>query len=364
MNKNYFRSLNNESIWMDDNSVTSCHNCKDNFSLFNRRHHCRLCGKIFCGVCSKSRIFTNINDELIKIDDYLEECLNENKKLCIKKKLCFQCKKILDNINEIAKYIKILELLDLDIKVKYNLLLVSKNWNKAVLYYLYNFKKLHYLTIYDDVNKVKKLININENYLNGHNKLVSLYIILNGNDWIESEIKDKMKRLENRNIKCCSLLCKENCTKSLSNYNIIYILFYIKNKALKKYLLGKLRIKDIKVYLPLFIKLLENDNVSDYSITDYLIMKCNSIEIYIELFLQLFILIKNQNCLVYKNILQRIKDKLKNSDSKKYDIVINSIKFINKLSNLSINLLDNKIIEINNYIKENDIYIYHLVKKR
>ena len=118
------------------------------------------------------------------------------------------------------------------------------------------------------------------------------------------------------------------------------------------------------MYLPLFIKLLENDNVSDYSITDYLIMKCNSIEIYIELFLQLFILIKNQNCLVYKNILQRIKDKLKNSDSKKYDIVINSIKFINKLSNLSINLLDNKIIEINNYIKENDIYIYHLVKKR
>ena len=52
-------------------------------------------------------------------------------------------------------------------------------------------------------------------------------------------------------------------------------------------------------------------------------MKCNSIEIYIELFLQLFILIKNQIVLVYKNILQRIKDKLKNSDSKKYDIVKN-----------------------------------------
>ena len=37
----------NNSIWTDDNTVNSCHNCKNDFTFLNRRHHCRLCGKIF-----------------------------------------------------------------------------------------------------------------------------------------------------------------------------------------------------------------------------------------------------------------------------------------------------------------------------
>ena len=41
----------NNSIWTDDTSVNSCHNCKVDFTFFNRRHHCRLCGKIFCNTC-------------------------------------------------------------------------------------------------------------------------------------------------------------------------------------------------------------------------------------------------------------------------------------------------------------------------
>ena len=38
MTKNYLKSLNTENIWIDDNSVSKCHNCRDSFSLFNRRH--------------------------------------------------------------------------------------------------------------------------------------------------------------------------------------------------------------------------------------------------------------------------------------------------------------------------------------
>ena len=145
MSKNYFKSLNTENIWVDDNSVTKCHNCRDNFSLFNRRHHCRLCGKIFCYRCSDYYVYTNLNRKLISIDDYSNECINNNNNVCFnKKKLCYQCNKILLNIKNISNTIKLIDLLPLNIYELNKLLLVNKVWYNGVLYYLHNFKKLQY----------------------------------------------------------------------------------------------------------------------------------------------------------------------------------------------------------------------------
>jgi hypothetical protein len=38
--------------WEKDKTVLSCHACKRVFSTFFRRHHCRVCGNIFCKRCS------------------------------------------------------------------------------------------------------------------------------------------------------------------------------------------------------------------------------------------------------------------------------------------------------------------------
>lgn len=37
--------------WMPNASVSRCNICKTEFTLFNRKHHCRKCGKIFCKKC-------------------------------------------------------------------------------------------------------------------------------------------------------------------------------------------------------------------------------------------------------------------------------------------------------------------------
>eukprot|EP00762_Andalucia_godoyi_P002462 ANDGO_02670.mRNA.1 Lateral signaling target protein 2 homolog len=37
--------------WESDKDVKSCKGCKASFSLVNRKHHCRNCGKIFCTSC-------------------------------------------------------------------------------------------------------------------------------------------------------------------------------------------------------------------------------------------------------------------------------------------------------------------------
>eukprot|EP00038_Savillea_parva_P014436 m.215834 g.215834 ORF g.215834 m.215834 type:complete len:464 (+) comp28058_c0_seq1:454-1845(+) len=42
--------------WVPDASVHQCTACLDEFNFFNRRHHCRVCGKIFCADCTQLRV--------------------------------------------------------------------------------------------------------------------------------------------------------------------------------------------------------------------------------------------------------------------------------------------------------------------
>ena len=41
--------------WVPDAQAPSCHCCGMEFTLLRRRHHCRACGKVFCGKCSQHR---------------------------------------------------------------------------------------------------------------------------------------------------------------------------------------------------------------------------------------------------------------------------------------------------------------------
>ncbi|KAE8444604.1 hypothetical protein EG329_014435 [Mollisiaceae sp. DMI_Dod_QoI] len=42
--------------WEPDFEVTTCPICSSMFSMFNRKHHCRKCGKVVCAACSPHRI--------------------------------------------------------------------------------------------------------------------------------------------------------------------------------------------------------------------------------------------------------------------------------------------------------------------
>ncbi|VDN89194.1 unnamed protein product [Brugia pahangi] len=46
----YERS-NFRRYWMPDSSGRECYECQERFTAFRRRHHCRLCGQIFCSKC-------------------------------------------------------------------------------------------------------------------------------------------------------------------------------------------------------------------------------------------------------------------------------------------------------------------------
>ncbi|KAH3732647.1 protein piccolo [Pelomyxa schiedti] len=41
--------------WQPDNEASNCTVCSKEFTLMNRRHHCRFCGKVVCAVCAKNK---------------------------------------------------------------------------------------------------------------------------------------------------------------------------------------------------------------------------------------------------------------------------------------------------------------------
>lgn len=51
-NSNISTPKKNPLKWMKDEHVTNCYQCHLEFTVFNRRHHCRICGQIFCWNCS------------------------------------------------------------------------------------------------------------------------------------------------------------------------------------------------------------------------------------------------------------------------------------------------------------------------
>ena len=58
MTKNWTNSPldNARPIWQPDQTTDNCTKCNMRFTFLNRRHHCRYCGRIFCGICTDYRL--------------------------------------------------------------------------------------------------------------------------------------------------------------------------------------------------------------------------------------------------------------------------------------------------------------------
>lgn len=48
---NDYKNTELKKLWMPDNKSRECYDCNAKFNTFRRKHHCRLCGQIFCSKC-------------------------------------------------------------------------------------------------------------------------------------------------------------------------------------------------------------------------------------------------------------------------------------------------------------------------
>ncbi|KDN36771.1 hypothetical protein K437DRAFT_260021 [Tilletiaria anomala UBC 951] len=68
-----------KKFWMADENVKECRECLSYFTPFRRKHHCRLCGQIYCSRCA-SHIIPGVrfaNDGMIRVCNFCMRMLEE-----------------------------------------------------------------------------------------------------------------------------------------------------------------------------------------------------------------------------------------------------------------------------------------------
>eukprot|EP00040_Diaphanoeca_grandis_P022885 m.123735 g.123735 ORF g.123735 m.123735 type:complete len:946 (+) comp29009_c1_seq2:229-3066(+) len=73
--------------WTDSNSITECPTCAQTFGLLRWRYHCRVCGGIFCGSCTKQKMRTTVDKRVVRCcTDCYEHTLRAQKLRSLQKK--------------------------------------------------------------------------------------------------------------------------------------------------------------------------------------------------------------------------------------------------------------------------------------
>ena len=375
VSKTHYLENRKAYTWIKDKNIEDCYKCNLKFTLLNRKHHCRSCGKIFCGNCSN--FWCKIPDYVIHLEednlwqwnilDYLK-----NKTI---QRVCQTCYISIHNLLELIKVIRVFDLLPLTLKDYVTISLVCKSWNKIANYYFSYFRDIQYYlptTVYN-----KKDINIlynNVNYFSGHSSwavhLILLYDKLEIND---TELITIIK--ENRVKKCSELLCKSLCKHKLDIEDIVVCL----NKNIYSYEIVNYLLDSIdNVETTILIFYLNNlvyklRFYSDYPkilkrFTDFYLNKCTESLEFSNIYF--WLLTNNVHTIKYNNLYTTIRKDLINSFSKdKYNLFISTYDFTNNIIKIIDESYDIKTdvmshFRNNNYFISNNLYLpINILKK-
>lgn len=67
---NDYKNTELQKLWMPDSKSRECYDCAAKFNTFRRKHHCRLCGQIFCSKCCNQIV----PGKIIKVSGDLRVC--------------------------------------------------------------------------------------------------------------------------------------------------------------------------------------------------------------------------------------------------------------------------------------------------
>lgn len=133
--------------WVSDSAVTQCAQCSAAFSLFLRRHHCRLCGRVFCYRCSSHKApIPEVMSSIIPSSPptVLGSILTPDP--ARPRRLCDSCYQSVDRKESTVRLTRVLSLamrrwFQLDDRVMSCIAAVSKGWNEVACLFRRKFHR-------------------------------------------------------------------------------------------------------------------------------------------------------------------------------------------------------------------------------
>ena len=200
--------------WMSDDRSTQCTMCHSDFSMLNRRHHCRSCGSIFCHYCCY---------QYQSLPSYLP---STHKRYCDGKKhrVCNMCLREIIHVKKNKDIIMVFSLLRISLKQIVYLRTICKRWKLAIDTIIGVLKSLHLKIGYQRWTSIeRRLISIHWKEFTGHSRLMVQAIrAMVG----VSDITDMIRhyRTSKRTTNCTYLFCHAECTEDINVYDIMDLL--------------------------------------------------------------------------------------------------------------------------------------------
>jgi hypothetical protein len=201
-------------IWIPDDKVHLCFSCASEFSVVNRRHHCRSCGRIFCGNCCFR--FQSLPSYLPKTSSTF--CDGKRHKVCT------QCDTNIARVKKSRNWILIFSYLPVTIREYTTLGMVSTEWKIASDAVLSVFKAIQYKVAYQKWSGIeRRIVSKNWREFAGHSRLMvqALRALVGVTDIsvLVRYYKDKKPLCS-----CESLHCAVACSERFNQYDIIELL--------------------------------------------------------------------------------------------------------------------------------------------
>lgn len=345
------------SIWIPSKNISKCFKCKSEFSIWKRKHHCRICGRIFCSYCADE---WDIIPSLINVTSPPDKTFSIHSLLYNERRMCKSCHSRMNFIKQSTDYIYIFTYLPITFKELYDIRLVNKEWCKSVNTILSFYKGIQYKLPCQPLTKLEQKLLWNHRFeFSQHFFLMSKCIssFKSGENYKHLEEILRFYYKKHQHFTCNKLACRRNCSPRPKVEEILEICnnpFILSNKIARSWVLvnlTSLKIIEIKMIIPWLINIaLKNNSV----FKDIIIPLCikNITLIYTFFFECEFIMLDK---IIYHKLndtmnlfLEKIDINIKKNLFKTLDFV----KFINEniFLNLSITKWDK---QVNKWIKDN-----------
>ena len=291
--KGKYQRIQSRSLrsWVPDEKISQCFQCHETFGLFLRKHHCRVCGRIFCWKCSQNLVQISPRLGMAmkpykewggNIVSYFRELTGRPTELEIQQKyrVCDVCHQKNINLADMDVYIKICQ--HLAIPDLLNTAKVSTIWRQASIYVLSEIREYQYYPSYHPyTTHERENIWNHRKWFSGHGKWILQLIRIT--DWTDPQQRVEVSKILRapRSRNCWSMMCSRDCTSQVGHLDALELFRYphriVINYAI--HCMNSLTPQRLVLYIPLIVRSVAQD--LNKPILDFLIRMSISDEFFL-----------------------------------------------------------------------------------